>query len=94
MIRKQLYITEQQEHALKRRAKTLGVSEAEFIRRALDAMLRDQPREPLPRRDALHGLLDHTRRLAETHRTPAGYRFDREALYAEREEQLRPGTRR
>ena len=39
MIRKQLYIEEAQDKALKRRAKELGVTEAEVVRRALDEAL-------------------------------------------------------
>ncbi len=36
MVRKQIYIEPEQEELLKRRAKELGVSEAELIRRGLD----------------------------------------------------------
>lgn len=36
MIRKQIYIEPRQEDMLKRRAKELGISEAELIRRCLD----------------------------------------------------------
>ena len=36
MVRKQLYITEQQEQYLKDQAKQKGVKEAEVVRRALD----------------------------------------------------------
>lgn len=39
MVRKQLYLTEAQDVALKNRADALGVSEAELVRRALDAAL-------------------------------------------------------
>ena len=39
MIRKQLYLEASQDRALKRRAKALGVSQAELLRRALDAAL-------------------------------------------------------
>lgn len=39
MVRKQLYLTEAQDFALKNRADALGVSEAELVRRALDAAL-------------------------------------------------------
>jgi hypothetical protein len=39
MIRKQLYIEARQDQALKDRAKALGISEAELMRRALDAVL-------------------------------------------------------
>jgi hypothetical protein len=82
MIRKQLYITREQDHALKRQARELGVSEAEFVRRALDEAVRENP--PCPQTgpdDPLTELLANTRRLAARHRLPAGYRFDRDELY-------------
>lgn len=84
MIRKQLYITEAQEEALKERARSLGISEAELTRRALDAFLAESSLEPLRRRPALKRLLEHTRDLAERHRLPSDYEFDREGLYADR----------
>lgn len=36
MVRKQIYIEHQQEELLKRRAKELGITEAELVRRAID----------------------------------------------------------
>lgn len=87
MIRKQLYLEETQDRALKVRARELGISEAELVRRALDAALR--PRESAhlaaPRRAALTRLLGNAKRLAAAHRPPEGYRFDRDELYDERE---------
>ena len=83
MIRKQLYITREQNHALKRQARALGVSEAELVRRALDDLVRDDPSYPVGGADAegpLADLLANTRRLANR-RLPAGYRFDRDELY-------------
>jgi hypothetical protein len=44
MIRKQLYITEAQEEALKAQARSLGVSEAELARRILGVSRRNVPR--------------------------------------------------
>lgn len=41
MVRKQLYIDESQERLLKARAAAQGVTEAELMRLALDAMLSD-----------------------------------------------------
>lgn len=82
MIRKQLYITREQDHALKRQARELGVSEAEFVRRALDEAVRETPhRPPTGPDDPLTELLANTRRLADRHRLPAGYRLDRDELY-------------
>ncbi len=56
MVRKQLYISDEHERALKARARELGVSEAELVRRMLDGLLLDEEggraslrRSPLPR---------------------------------------------
>ncbi len=43
MVRKQIYITENQDEQLKQLSKALEVSEAEIIRRALDGLLGDFP---------------------------------------------------
>lgn len=40
MVRKQVYIEPRQDELLKRRAKELGVTEAELIRRAIDQAMR------------------------------------------------------
>ena len=84
MIRKQLYITREQDRALKRQARALGVSEAELVRRALDDLVRTgtaRSLEGTPGEGPLAELLENTRRLAEKHHLPSGYRFDRDALY-------------
>lgn len=41
MVRKQLYISREQDQALKRTARRLGVTEAEVMRRALDVVERE-----------------------------------------------------
>lgn len=46
MIRKQVYITEPQDRALKRQAQARGVSEAELVRQALDVLLRESLGSP------------------------------------------------
>ena len=49
MIRKQVYIEDHQERRLKARAKLLGVTEAEIIRRSLDRGLGEvSPQRPDP----------------------------------------------
>lgn len=49
MVRKQVYIEARQEKALEERAKQLGVTEAELIRRSLDRGLEGlSPRKPDP----------------------------------------------
>jgi len=87
MIRKQLYITREQDRALKRRAREQGASEAEVVREALDRHLRPETGPVLPahRRKALDELLAANEEIAKHHHFPKGYRFNREALYADRE---------
>ena len=85
VIRKQLYIEAHQEAALKRRARELGVSEAELVRRALDAALAGDAgvlRHP-GRFGAAEELLAALDRIARTG-TLAPDAYDREGLYAER----------
>jgi hypothetical protein len=48
VIRKQLYISDEHERALKARARELGVSEAELVRRMLDGLLLGREGEGLP----------------------------------------------
>ena len=85
MIRKQLYLEEAQDKALKRRAKELGVSEAEVVRQALDKVLRSERVTPAVKRNKaiLHAFFEEADELAKTHSFPEGYRFDRQALYEE-----------
>jgi hypothetical protein len=84
MIRKQLYITQGQDEALKERARELGVSEAELARRALSEFLSERSPTALRRPKALQSLLEQTRALSEKHGLPSGYRFDRDDLYSGR----------
>jgi len=84
MIRKQLYITDGQDEAVKDQARRLGISEAELTRRALRAFLSERP----PWRLDVRNLLEHMRTLSEKHRLPSGYGLDREDLYTERIDRL------
>lgn len=87
MIRKQLYIDERHERLLKRRAAEQGVSEAELVRRALDALLSEAEGSwsvPRGRIEGLEELLDRADQ-ASRHVPDHDWRFDREELYAERE---------
>ena len=87
MIRKQLYITPEQDRALKQHAREQGVSEAALVREALDRHLHGEDRPFLPehRRQALEALIKGNEKLAGHLRFPKGYTFDREEGYAERE---------
>jgi hypothetical protein len=42
MVRKQLYIGDEHERALKARARERGITEAELVRRMLDGLLLDE----------------------------------------------------
>jgi hypothetical protein len=88
VIRKQLYISDEHQRALKTRAKELGVSEAELVRRLLDGLLLgEEGGSGLAKAgaaEALADFLEEADRLAESHRFPEGYRFDREELYEDR----------
>ena len=88
MIRKQLYISDEHERALKARARELGVSEAELVRRLLDGLLLGgEGGSGLAKAgaaEALEGFLEEADRLAGSHVFPEGYRFDREDLYEDR----------
>lgn len=87
MIRKQLYIDDRQERALKRKAKALGISEAELVRQALDRVLDDRTRARPGRLQALAAFLDRAEQSAAGgHRL--GRRVPREELYEEREARL------
>ena len=80
-VRKQLSVTPEQDRALKRRSRELGVSEAELVRRAIDAALSDGPITP-PAGSPLDELLAHSRDLGEGRRLEG--EWDREALYEDR----------
>ena len=89
MVRKQLYLEAAQDRALKRRARALGVSEAEVVRAALDMALTpglmehaDPPRPGHER--ALRAVLEGCEEIARA-RTGPTLRWTREELYEERE---------
>jgi hypothetical protein len=84
MVRKQIYIRKRQDALLKRQAKLRGVSEAEFLRQALDqalspkSMLRFQP-EP-------EAFAKFEKFIAQNRKGVTGerYRWKREDAYEER----------
>ena len=89
MIRKQLYIGEEHDRALKRRARELGVSEAELVRRLLDGLVQEERgggeiSGPRATAALVDGFFAESDRTSEGHRFPEGYRFEREELYEDR----------
>jgi len=53
MVRKQIVIEPDQERALEQRARELGISQSELVRRAIDEMLAAHEQELEKRREAL-----------------------------------------
>ena len=86
MVRKQIYISRRQERLLKHLSQALGVSEAEFIRQALDNNLSGDASHPVVP-EAQAAALDAVIALARSNRDLPGepLRWQRAELYAERE---------
>lgn len=85
VIRKQLYLRQDQDRLLKKMARELGVPEAEVVRRALDRFLSGAEASARPGAEAAAlEFLEEAQRLAAEHRFPEDWQFDREELYAER----------
>lgn len=87
MVRKQLYLTEAQDEALKRKAEEEGVSEAEVVRRALDQALSGRG-NPSWRPGRAEASADLKRSWAKGRSSLEGP-FDRERLYDERPGRIR-----
>lgn len=85
MIRKQLYLEEAQDRALKRRAQELGVSEAEVVRRALDQALRSGDASLILQRKQqnLQAFFEDADEIMETRSLPEDFRFERDSTYEE-----------
>ena len=82
MVRKQVYIEARQDRALKREARTLGVPEAELVRRGIDALGRAGAAAPDPERwRSARQFIVRERRLAVPQ---TGRAWQREKLYEER----------
>lgn len=89
MIRKQLYIEAEQEKALKRQAKALGVSEAELMRQALDSILKPAVQERPKTSAALEQLFNVADELTSSYQFETKDSFDRQTLYEEDNRQKR-----
>jgi IS5 family transposase len=84
MVRKQVYITAEQEDELKAAAKRLGVTEAELIRRGIELVQREDERLAAARM-----LTEMLKKRAEEFPEGGGIdKFDREEVYAERLDRL------
>ena len=88
VVRKQLYMSDEHERALKAKAGELGISETELVRRMLDGLLLDgagvSGLAGTGAAKALEAFLEEADRLAESHRFPEEYQFSRDELYEDR----------
>ncbi len=84
VVRKQLYLREDQDALLKQRARELGVSEAEVVRRALDRFLASPEEDQRAPEEAVLRFLDLAEEVQKHHRFPEGWHFRREEVYQER----------
>lgn len=90
MVRKQFYISEAQDQALKRRSLEDGISEAELVRRALDHALSETPR--VAWRPGRSRAIEELKETWANSRSVLSEPFNREDLYQERlDRQLRNG---
>ena len=83
MVRKQVYITIDQDRLLKRRAKALGVPEAEVVRRGIDLAGHGAGRLPLSDR-AWNDELRFIRKRGRIRALGRSRGWSREELYDER----------
>lgn len=88
MVRKQVYIEQAQEELLKRRAKELGLSEAEIVRRALQAALRSGAATFIADPKAWERLKADMEEWAARGPVPGERTWTREDAYAERLDRL------
>ena len=84
VVRKQLYLREDQDALLKQRARDLGISEAELVRRALDRFLASPEEEQRSPEEAVFRFLDLAEKVQKHHRFPEDWRFRRGEVYQER----------
>jgi hypothetical protein len=85
MIRKQIYVTAEQEALLKRSAKVLGVSEADVVRRGIE-LVGEPGRIFRPDPKAWEELKRDMRKRAQMDVPQTGRSWTREELYEDRME--------
>lgn len=83
MVRREIEIDAEQDEQLKRRARELGVSESELIRRAIEEALRRPPRDEQAWEDEMAFIEERARNLPPV--VPdSERRWSREEMYDER----------
>jgi Arc/MetJ-type ribon-helix-helix transcriptional regulator len=89
LIRKQIYIEPEQDAVLKRRARELGVSESEVIRRGIETLVEDEELEE-QRAAALAELMKMWAERSKLIVPQTGRTWTRDDLYEERFERYGP----
>ena len=86
MVRKQVYIHKRQQALLKRLSKLRGMSESEIIRNAIEREASiTAAQAPFDSRKALDEIFQFALSLRDRGVTGEPYKWNREELYAERE---------
>jgi len=83
MVRKQVYIEPRQEEILKKRAKEIGVTEAELIRRGIEYVIRGEVTMP-PNLEAWEEAKAFIQERMKLDVPQTGRQWTREELYEER----------
>ena len=84
MVRKQIYLTNKQVQAIRKRAKSIGVSESEFIRRAIDQGLYQSSFTSQPDPSALDAIEAFIKNLKEKQPEGEPIQFNRDEIYKEK----------
>lgn len=86
MIRKQIYIPRRQDILIKRLSQTRGVSEAEVIRQAIEHEISRELTDPdIDKLSAWEQLIQFVEERKAEAQPGEPYRWNREEIYAERE---------
>ena len=83
MVRKQIVLEPEQDRALEKRAKELGVSQSSLIREAIDAML-EETEQRLKRQRAWEAFLAASEKAARNGVGSGGRKWTREELHERR----------
>jgi negative regulator of replication initiation len=84
MVRKQLYIDDEQERQLKARSQEMGISESEIVRRLLDRGLSDGTSASTPRRAAEEHIEAFLSEAAQISKSVRLVPHERDDLYPDR----------
>jgi hypothetical protein len=84
MVRKQIHLRKRQIQGIQRKAESLGISESEVIRRAVDRALQGQSASFYPNPDAWTSLKEFILTYKPAKHADQPYKFNREELYEDR----------